>query len=78
MFSMCSELTPRAPVPDNRTPQLMQPCTGLDLNTTLCLYKKQQKLQEISCILYTCLHALQGPFAFAKKVFNRSSYILSE
>ena len=22
---MCSELTPRAPVPDNRTPQLMQP-----------------------------------------------------
>ena len=26
MFSMCSELTPRAPVPDNRIPQLMQPC----------------------------------------------------
>ena len=25
MFSMCSELTPRAPVPDNRIPQLMQP-----------------------------------------------------
>ena len=25
-FSTCSELTPRAPVPDNRIPQLMQPC----------------------------------------------------
>ena len=27
MFSMCSELTPRSPVPDNRIPQLMQPCS---------------------------------------------------
>ena len=26
MFSMCSELTPRAHIPDNRIPQLMQPC----------------------------------------------------
>ena len=25
MFSMCSELAPRAHVPDNRIPQLMQP-----------------------------------------------------
>ena len=25
MFSMCSELTPRAPIPDTRIPQLMQP-----------------------------------------------------
>ena len=29
MFSMCSELTPRADVPDNRIPQLMQPCSVL-------------------------------------------------
>ena len=28
MFSMCSELTPRAHVPDNRIPQLMQPWRG--------------------------------------------------
>ena len=28
MFSMCSELTPRAPIPDTRIPQLMQPCSG--------------------------------------------------
>ena len=27
MFSMCSELTPRAPIPDTRIPQLMQPWT---------------------------------------------------
>ena len=25
MFSMCSELTPRAHIPDTRIPQLMQP-----------------------------------------------------
>ena len=25
MFSMCSKLTPRAPIPDTRIPQLMQP-----------------------------------------------------
>ena len=28
MFSMCSELTPRAPIPDTRIPQLMQPWGG--------------------------------------------------
>ena len=27
MFSMCSELTPRARILDTRIPQLMQPCT---------------------------------------------------
>ena len=27
---MCSELAPRAHVPDNRIPQLMQPWTGVD------------------------------------------------
>ena len=26
MSSMCSELTPRARIPDTRIPQLMQPC----------------------------------------------------
>ena len=29
MFSMCSELTPRARIPDTRIPQLMQPCQGI-------------------------------------------------
>ena len=28
MFSMCSELTPRARIPDSRIPQFMQPCLG--------------------------------------------------
>ena len=27
MFSMCSELTPRAPIPDSRITQFMQPCS---------------------------------------------------
>ena len=31
MFSMCSELTPRAHIPDTRIPQLMQPCPLLTL-----------------------------------------------
>ena len=26
MFSMCSELTPRAPIPDGRMERIMQPC----------------------------------------------------
>ena len=26
MFSTCSELTPRAPIPDGRMAQIMQPC----------------------------------------------------
>merc|ERR1712014_359821 len=30
---MCSELTPRAPVPDNRIPQLMQPCIYSNIST---------------------------------------------
>ena len=29
MFSMCSELTPRARIPDTRIPQLMQPCPSV-------------------------------------------------
>ena len=29
MFSTCSELTPRAPIPDGRMAQIMQPCFEL-------------------------------------------------
>ena len=32
MFSMCSELTPRARIPVTRIPQLMQPCSKKDLH----------------------------------------------
>ena len=35
MFSMCSELTPRAHIPDTGIPQLMQPCTGAMSYTTI-------------------------------------------
>ena len=30
MFSMCSELTPHAPIPDSRIAQFMQPCVWPD------------------------------------------------
>ena len=32
MFSMCSELTPHARIPDTRIPQFMQPCTRTGQN----------------------------------------------
>ena len=31
MFSTCSELTPRAPIPDGRIAQFMQPCSYLTI-----------------------------------------------
>ena len=34
MFSMCSELTPRAPIPDTRIPQLMQPWYQIQTQNT--------------------------------------------
>ena len=35
MLSTCPELTPRAPIPDGRMAQYMQPCTLLTLLTLL-------------------------------------------
>ena len=43
MFSMCSELTPRAPIPDTRIPQLMQPWLIL-----LKLYGLERKAETIN------------------------------
>ena len=31
MFSTCSELTPRAPIPDGRMEQIVQPCPGVNV-----------------------------------------------
>ena len=50
MFSMCSELTPRAPVPDNRTPQLMQPW----LEVLEMEWKEKEEVtitRDMSCLL---------------------------
>ena len=57
MFSMCSELTPRAPIPDTRIPQLMQPC---------CLVYQKITLFHCSKILYTTIMPIQinGPYCF--------------
>ena len=47
MFSMCSELTPRAHVPDNRIPQLMQPCSFPTLMSSMrCKSKKPRKVRQ--------------------------------
>ena len=35
MFSMCSELTPRARIPDTRIPQLMQPCWRINFSNDI-------------------------------------------
>ena len=40
MFSMCSELTPRARILDTRIPQLMQPCTHRCLMIDSTMAKK--------------------------------------
>ena len=44
MFFMCSELTPRARIPDTRIPQLMQPWAGGDM---LSLSDKLASEEEI-------------------------------
>ena len=50
MFSMCSELTPRARIPDTRIPQLMQPCAQVLHGTTwYCMV-----LHGIACRLEIC------------------------
>ena len=40
MFSMCSELTPRAHIPDTTIPQLMQPCTWEGWQSFLFLFHR--------------------------------------
>ena len=47
MFSMCSELTPRARIPDTRIPQLMQPCTTYRFmisSDKMCTRKKTERI----------------------------------
>ena len=49
MFSTCSELTPRAPIPDGRMERIMQPWSRemlgitLDTETTFCLRLEKTK-----------------------------------
>ena len=38
MFSMCSELTPRARIPDTRIPQLMQPWLHIDTDPIFVIF----------------------------------------
>ena len=52
MFSMCSELTPRAPIPDTRIPQLMQPCVYFDLCLKVVLLKAQPDSLHIKLLAW--------------------------
>ena len=49
MFSMCSELTPRAHIPDTRIPQLMQPWFGHCTVCTICTVCNQGGIR-VGCV----------------------------
>ena len=55
MFSMCSELTPRARIPDTRIPQLMQPCLG----TMRLNYILQDRFMDTPLHIWVHILALQ-------------------
>ena len=55
MFSMCSELTPRARIPDTNLPQFMQPCRTERVN---CFCAKNVSRGHKS-LLHTC-HIYRG------------------
>ena len=59
MFSMCSELTPRAHVPDNRIPQLMQPCTRLT-KIFIAIFAPDERLPSSATLAETLSYALEG------------------
>ena len=52
---MCSELTPRAHVPDNRIPQLMQPCDSFFKIFHVRLGKKSKSVSFSR--VYVCVKA---------------------
>ena len=52
MFSMCSELTPRAPIPDGRMEQIMQPYQGRAAET---LGEEQGGMMSSSLLQYFVL-----------------------
>ena len=54
MFSMCSELTPRAHVPDNRIPQFMQPWWSIICSSPV-------SLESVDCLLPLLLPDVEVP-----------------
>ena len=46
MFSMCSELTPCAPIPVTRIPQFMQPCVYIEINSTILVCSHIHPIQK--------------------------------
>ena len=51
MFSTCSELTPRAPIPDGRMERIMQPChTYPCLQQSLRIERYKRKFENLDLI----------------------------
>ena len=55
MFSMCSELTPHARIPDTRIPQLMQPCLYCTLHKYCTTIKGNLHLCKLGTAQTCCL-----------------------
>ena len=79
MFSMCSELNPRARIPDTRIPQLMQPCSlqFYDTNQTvvkLLAFCRKEKIN--ACLNFLQLINLERQYAnIAKESIRRAMCI---
>ena len=62
MFSMCSELTLRAPILETRIPQLMQPCLVVELEKmrlTLVENSRDREFSLTSALLETFIKSNQ-------------------
>ena len=67
MFSMCSELTPSARIPDTRIPQLMQPW----LKSTSHLYRGQGRLHPLftsNALMYDAVQVIDKRSLYGTKV----------
>ena len=81
MFSMCSELTPRAPIPDGRMAQFMQPWHEYDSITITHTFLQQGVLQWsgwmvswlVEHMLLEKLHFLSKVHFLSMKRFNLGS-----
>ena len=69
MFSMCAELTPRAPIPDSRIAQFMQPC----LSTPQPSGCKRLPRWFLDTFIRRGFHRLDAYTVKAVKFLNKSS-----
>ena len=75
---MCSEFTPRAPIPDTRIPQLMQPCRQEDPN----VYSDTEAMPCL-CFIVSCMwpsdsipHISINPYWKLYNIKTNSSFLM--